>query len=202
MSWGKKQLKTCIGEREGEKRCQRRVEEERRKRRRKRRKVVCSMLQLVAGFLMDPPVSSKFLIPPGSTRFHLLHSCRRSHNRWSTWVKLAGWRCTRLTTSPCEPLPSPEVQHAASPSAVRPLRPELTEQTSCDIGSSDLLLLMELHWAILSDDNNQGTNNVWRRKSCDHKQILEDEILRTRSSEKGALIDCAYGHLWSLWLSL
>jgi hypothetical protein len=35
-------------------------------------------------------------------------------------------------------------------------------------------------------------------KVVDHKQILEDEILRTRCGEKGALIGCAHGHLWSL----
>ena len=68
-------------------------------------------------------------------------------------------------------------------------RAELTEQTATSEAAA------VAYGASLS---NEGPTMFDAEKVVDHKQILEDEILRTRCGKKGALIGCAHGHLWSL----
>ena len=71
------------------------------------------MLQLVAGFLVVP-VSIKFLIPPGSTYFTRVDAVTTGDPHGSSW------QVEDAHASPThrEPLPSP--------SAARPLRPDLS----------------------------------------------------------------------------
>ena len=78
-----------------------------------------------------------------------------------------------------------------------PPSPQITEQTSCDMRSSKLRLLMELHWAIPSNDHQprdqQKNNGPWF--IADYTSNTWRDVFRRRSRLHDILWFCG-AHIW------